>query len=76
MTKFSSGNFQNLLSLSYIIKNSNSVNLDEVAHNLRCLLIQLFSTLVHKELISVFTLNVDSVLEILKKTYSIGTSKV
>ena len=54
MTKFSSANFQKMLSPSYIIlkKRANSVDLDEVAHyepphqNLGCLLIQLFSSLV------------------------------
>ena len=62
-TKFSSANFQNILSPSYIILRIqrleqciSSVYLDEVAHDepphldLRCLLIQLFSSLVLKEL--------------------------
>ena len=61
MTKFSSANFQKILSPSYIIEDSknrrqNSIDLDEVAHyepphqDLCCLQIQLFSSLVLKEL--------------------------
>ena len=61
MTKFTCANFQKHLSASYIILRmqrleANSVDLDEVAHyepphqNLRCLQIQLFSSLVVKEL--------------------------
>ena len=62
MTIFSSTNLQKKLSPSYIIlrvqkqKGANSVDLDEVAQfepphqNLRCLQIQLFSSLVLKEL--------------------------
>ena len=60
-TKFSSANFQKMLSPSYILLRiqrleGNSVDLDEVAHYepphkvLRCLQIQLFSLLVVKEL--------------------------
>ena len=61
MTKFSSANFQKMLSPSYIIENSktrgqaNSVDLAEVVHdeppqqNLRCLQIQRFLSLVLKE---------------------------
>ena len=54
-TKFSSANFQKMLSPSYIILR-NSVDLDEVAHHepphqdLCCLQIQLFASLVVKEL--------------------------
>ena len=60
-TKFSSANFQKMLSSSYIIlrfqdQRANSVDLDEVAHDepphqdLRCLQTQLFSSLIVKEL--------------------------
>ena len=61
-TKFSFANFQKMLSPSYIILSIQRLedkrcNLDEVAHNepphqeLRCLQIQLLSSLVLKELI-------------------------
>ena len=60
-TKFSSANFQKMLSPSYILLRiqrleGNSVDLDEVAHyepphqDLHCLQIQLFLSLVVKEL--------------------------
>ena len=63
MTKFSSANFQKMLSPSYIILRiqrlrANSVDLDEMAHyvsphqNLRCLQIWLFLCLVLKEFIN------------------------
>ena len=65
MTKFTSANFQKISSPSYIIliiqrlEDKNSVDLREVAHNnepphqdLRCLQIQLFSSLVIEELIT------------------------
>ena len=62
MTKFSSANFQKMLHLNYIVLRiqkleGNSVDLDEVAQyepphqDLRCLQIQLFLSLVLKELI-------------------------
>ena len=62
MTKLSSANFQKKLSPRYIILRiqrleGNSVDLDEVAHyepphqDLQCLQIQLFSSLVLKQLI-------------------------
>ena len=62
-TKFSSANFQKMLSPSYIIQRiqtleGKSVDLDGVAHyepphqELSCLQIQLFSSLVVKELMS------------------------
>ena len=55
-TKFSSANFQKMLSSNIILRIQKLVDLDEMAHyepphqDLRCLQIQLFSSLVLKEL--------------------------
>ena len=67
-TKFSSANFHKMLNPSYIILRiqrleGNSVDLDEVAHNepphqdLRCLQIQLFSSLVLKEIMKLISIS-------------------
>ena len=67
-TKFSSANFHKMSNPSYITLRiqrleGNSVDLDEVAHNepphhyLRCLQIQLFSSLVLKEIMKLISIS-------------------